>query len=239
MSRPPRQWLGEEDSCDAIAGSIRHQVSWSVGHSFFGDFFAGGERSSAYSPQRRSAKERRLPTHFKKPERPKVELSPEEKRRIYEEEKMHIEAAGAATANAALVSEEEKRRIYEEERTRIEAQAQIRADIEQQKSRVLAKPDKAEGAARGVGVGIGGALILGTFGGLLCLTGVGALLGIPMILAAFLMPFIAPAVMVNAVRGNCPKCAWALRAVPRNSAGTTCPSCKTRIIVRGDYLEIV
>jgi len=49
----------------------------------------------------------------------KMELSPEEKRKIYEEEKARLEAVAKPTK--VELSPEEKRKIYEEERARLEA----------------------------------------------------------------------------------------------------------------------
>jgi hypothetical protein len=93
-------------------------------------------------------------------------------------------------------------------------------------------------AARAKGLGAfagwiaGGAVAacLIVVGFLLCLTGVGMILGIPIILAGFVMPFIGPFLGARALKGACPYCRSVVLSASR---GFNCPVCKRRIVVRG------
>ncbi len=71
-------------------------------------------------------------------------------------------------------------------------------------------------------------LIVGT---LLCLTGLGALLGIPMIAAGILAPLLGPMIGMRTHKGLCPYCGAALSNI-ESSHGATCPVCNRAIAVR-------
>jgi DNA-directed RNA polymerase subunit RPC12/RpoP len=63
---------------------------------------------------------------------------------------------------------------------------------------------------------------------ILCFTGIGAILGIPLILWAFIMPFIKP---TRNLVGSCPYCGHGIVA-NENDVGVTCLACQQRIIIR-------
>ena len=90
---------------------------------------------------------------------------------------------------------------------------------------------KGEGVATGCAAGAmtSGCLIVA--GGLLCLTGIGAIIGIPMILAGLLAPFLGPVIGLTNIRGKCPYCEISVKALSRD-VGVTCPACKKRIVIR-------
>ena len=92
-----------------------------------------------------------------------------------------------------------------------------------------------------IGIGAAGcsgclfSLIGLSMGIFLCLTGVGAILGIPIILGALLFPFIAPALgFMTHITGKCPYCGQGFS--DQKGPGFDCPACKERIIVRGEKL---
>ena len=67
---------------------------------------------------------------------------------------------------------------------------------------------RATGEGMGMGCLAGGATsgCLIVMGGLLCLTGIGAIIGIPLILGGLLAPFLAPLVTMGSLKGPCPYC---------------------------------
>jgi len=71
-------------------------------------------------------------------------------------------------------------------------------------------------------------LIVGT---LLCLTGLGAILGIPMILAAVLSPLLGPMIGIGTLKGKCPWCGTAVNSV-EHAKDFTCLECSQRIAIR-------
>jgi DNA-directed RNA polymerase subunit RPC12/RpoP len=73
--------------------------------------------------------------------------------------------------------------------------------------------------------------ILAIVGTMLCLTGLGAILGIPMILAAFLAPLLGPMVGLGALKGKCPWCAILVSSVA-NKKDFNCHGCGQRIAIR-------
>jgi DNA-directed RNA polymerase subunit RPC12/RpoP len=90
---------------------------------------------------------------------------------------------------------------------------------------------KGEGLATGclAGAMTSGCLIVA--GGLLCLTGIGAIIGIPMILGGLLAPFLGPVLGLTNIKGKCPYCETNVTAQSR-ALGVTCPACKKRIVIR-------
>lgn len=119
---------------------------------------------------------------------------------------------------------DEKRRIYLEEKERLEAQQRVQAELNEQQAKPTSS-DKFEGVASGCLFGLLGSAVLFVIGGLLCLTGIGAILGIPMILAALAFPFFAPAMGAKAVRGKCPHCGKELRGVQVKPIRSRCHVC--------------
>lgn len=76
------------------------------------------------------------------------------------------------------------------------------------------------------------------FGIGLCCTGIGAIVGIPLILAGIIMPFICgPVASIGMTRltGKCPYCRTLLRIDPQ-LGWTDCCLCKARIMIRNNYL---
>ena len=71
-------------------------------------------------------------------------------------------------------------------------------------------------------------LIVGT---LLCLTGLGAILGIPMILAAVFSPLLGPMIGIGTLKGKCPWCGTAVNSAER-AKDFTCIACSQRIAIR-------
>jgi predicted RNA-binding Zn-ribbon protein involved in translation (DUF1610 family) len=70
-------------------------------------------------------------------------------------------------------------------------------------------------------------IIVGT---MLCLTGLGAILGIPMILGAVMAPLIGPMLGLGAHKGKCPECGMVVTTM---ADGKTydCPACNRRFAV--------
>jgi DNA-directed RNA polymerase subunit RPC12/RpoP len=73
--------------------------------------------------------------------------------------------------------------------------------------------------------------ILVIVGTMLCLTGLGAILGIPMILAAVFAPLLGPMIGLGALKGKCPWCGVAVSSVA-NSKDFDCHACGKRIAIR-------
>lgn len=68
----------------------------------------------------------------------------------------------------------------------------------------------------------------------LCFTGVGALIGIPLIIAGLLAPFLGGVIGLAQLKGNCPYCAMTITADATSigNGGIDCPSCTNRILIR-------
>jgi len=73
--------------------------------------------------------------------------------------------------------------------------------------------------------------VLAIVGTMLCLTGLGAFLGVPMILAAILSPVLGPMIGIGALRGSCPWCGVRIHSL---IAGTEfyCHGCSKKIVVK-------
>ncbi len=87
------------------------------------------------------------------------------------------------------------------------------------------------GAFTGLLFGMLAVPILVIVGTMLCLTGLGAILGIPMILAAILSPLLGPMVGLGALKGKCPWCAVQVSSVA-NKKDFNCHSCGQRIAIQ-------
>lgn len=84
-----------------------------------------------------------------------------------------------------------------------------------------------------------GCLLVAGF--LLSLTGIGAIIGLPMILAAFGAPILLPILGyfgLMEMRGICPYCGEPV-ALPLDTKGFTCPTCKKRILRKDNTLTRV
>lgn len=90
----------------------------------------------------------------------------------------------------------------------------------------------AKGAFTGLLFGMLAVPLLFIVGTMLCLTGLGAFLGVPMILAGILAPLIGPLLGVGVLRGNCPWCNARIGAVA-GITGFYCHMCSKRIAIEG------
>jgi hypothetical protein len=66
-------------------------------------------------------------------------------------------------------------------------------------------------------------------GGMLCCTGLGAFLGVPVIIAGILAPLIGPMVGLGEPRGKCPWCGNELTDIV-NSPAFECHSCNGKVL---------
>lgn len=94
-----------------------------------------------------------------------------------------------------------------------------------------AKDEKGFGAATGAlgGAVAGGCLII--VGLLLTLTGIGALIGIPLILIGLVMPFFGGVLGLSAIKGSCPYCGHTIHTESKKP-GLNCPACNQRIVIK-------
>lgn len=76
-------------------------------------------------------------------------------------------------------------------------------------------------------------LIIG--GGMICLTGLGVFLGVPMIIAGVCAPLLGPLMGINALKGKCPWCGSSVGSVALFDR-FSCPACSKRIVVRKSEL---
>ena len=95
------------------------------------------------------------------------------------------------------------------------------------------KPEKspAPGAFGGLLFGMLAVPILIIVGTMLCLTGLGAILGIPMIITAVFAPLLGPMIGMGALKGKCPWCGIAVSSVA-NTKDFDCHGCGRRIAIR-------
>jgi DNA-directed RNA polymerase subunit RPC12/RpoP len=88
-----------------------------------------------------------------------------------------------------------------------------------------------EGGFAGLYFGIIAVPMLAIVGTLLCLTGLGAILGIPMIVAAVFAPLLGPMVGLGTLRGKCPWCGTAVSNITSHPQGFYCHACSHRMAV--------
>lgn len=81
------------------------------------------------------------------------------------------------------------------------------------------------GAFGGLLFGVITAPVLIIVGTLLCLTGLGAILGIPMIIAAIVAPLAGPLIGIGEHRAKCPSCGARMVTVA-DGLNHYCPSCE-------------
>ena len=94
------------------------------------------------------------------------------------------------------------------------------------------------------GAGCSGCLFF-VIGGLLCMTGIGAIIGAPMIIAGVVFPLVFPFLHRTILRGDCPWCGTkviseqsVMKKIP-TPLGVKCPACKHRLVIRdGKFLKI-
>jgi len=88
-----------------------------------------------------------------------------------------------------------------------------------------------QGAFTGLLFGMLAIPILVIVGTLLCLTGLGAILGIPMIAAAVFAPLLGPMAGIGLLKGKCPWCGAPVTDI-LHSKGFECHTCGQGIAVR-------
>ena len=92
-------------------------------------------------------------------------------------------------------------------------------------------PAKAAGMFAGGFFGIAVAGCAFPAGVLLTLTGIGAIVGIPLIIVSFFLPFAGALGGLGQITGPCPHCATPIHA-SKFSPGTNCPGCTRRVLIR-------
>lgn len=88
-----------------------------------------------------------------------------------------------------------------------------------------------EGAYTGLLFGVLAVPLLLIVGTMLCLTGLGAFLGIPMILAAVFAPLMGPLVGMMSHKGTCPFCGASLSNI-ESGHKSVCPVCNHSFAVK-------
>lgn len=95
-------------------------------------------------------------------------------------------------------------------------------------------PDKEPVPVRNAYTGLMWGLIVAPimviFGALLCLTGLGAILGIPLIIGGVLAPLAGPMIGISEAKGACPWCGAAVASFVKRP-GFFCHACSRRIAI--------
>jgi predicted amidophosphoribosyltransferase len=102
----------------------------------------------------------------------------------------------------------------------------------------LHKPAESEkaplqGPFSGLLFGVLAAPVMIIVGTMLCLTGLGAFLGVPMIIGGVLAPLAGPMIGFGAVKGKCPCCDAPVSSIP-GVESFHCEACHQRIAVRDE-----
>jgi len=79
--------------------------------------------------------------------------------------------------------------------------------------------------------GVVAAPVLIIAGGMICLTGLGVFLGVPLIVLGVCAPLIGPVLGMNAQHGECPWCSAKIGSLSLFDQ-FSCPACSKRIVVR-------
>jgi DNA-directed RNA polymerase subunit RPC12/RpoP len=93
------------------------------------------------------------------------------------------------------------------------------------------------GAFGGMLFGILAAPVFIIVGGMLCLTWLGAIAGIPMIIAGVISPLAGPILGMGQLKGQCPWCSAPVSCLGLFD-GFSCPSCGKRIAVKNHHREL-
>jgi hypothetical protein len=96
-----------------------------------------------------------------------------------------------------------------------------------------AKSDTATGVMIGTVAGAGTFGCMFVAGLLLTFTGIGAIIGIPMMLASILALVVGPFTGIGQVKGPCPHCGQKVSGKP---PGVDCPACRRRVVIRDKKL---
>ncbi|HUX46336.1 MAG TPA: hypothetical protein VMV57_16440 [Terracidiphilus sp.] len=94
-----------------------------------------------------------------------------------------------------------------------------------------AEPTPVRAAFSGLLIGFIVAPVLVIVGAMLCLTGLGALVGIPMIIGGILAPIVGPMIGFRSLRGNCPWCGVTVSSI-QSDQSFACDACHHRIVIR-------
>jgi DNA-directed RNA polymerase subunit RPC12/RpoP len=72
----------------------------------------------------------------------------------------------------------------------------------------------------------------------LCITGIGAIIGIPIVIVGLIFPIIQFLNGMATIKGNCPWCQTSVTctSADRQQGGVTCPACKKRIVIKDKTL---
>ncbi len=114
----------------------------------------------------------------------------------------------------------------------------------QHESKLQAQPHETEkapvqGAFSGLFFGMIATPILIIVGTMLCLTGLGAFLGVPMILAGIFAPLLGPLIGFGALKGQCPWCGSPVSSIS-SAQSFDCHTCNKRIAVKiGKFVRAV
>jgi len=91
------------------------------------------------------------------------------------------------------------------------------------------------GAFSGLLLGVIAAPVLIIVGVMLCLTGLGAFAGVPMIIAGFFAPLAGPFFGSGSIGGRCPWCGAHISSL-KHSHEFSCHACSRRVVVRNRAL---
>ena len=91
------------------------------------------------------------------------------------------------------------------------------------------------GAFSGLMLGFIAAPVLIIVGAMLCLTGLGAIAGIPMIIAGFFAPLAGPFFGTGSVGGKCPWCGTHISSL-KHSQEFVCHACCQHVVVKNHEL---
>ena len=92
-----------------------------------------------------------------------------------------------------------------------------------------------KGTFSGLMFGLIAAPVLIIAGGMICLTGLGVFLGVPLILLGVCAPLIGPLMGANALHGKCPWCDADISGVGIFDQ-FSCPTCGRRIVMKKQEL---
>lgn len=95
-----------------------------------------------------------------------------------------------------------------------------------------------KGPFSGLLFGVIAAPVMIMVGVMLCLTGLGAILGIPMIIGGVLAPLAGPMIGLGAIKGKCPLCDAPVSSLP-GVESFHCEACHRQIAVRNEKFVTV
>ena len=111
-----------------------------------------------------------------------------------------------------------------------EAEAPVQAQMQVQVPAGVSEQAPVRGAFTGLLFGLLVAPVMLIVGTMLCLTGLGAVVGVPMILGGIMAPLLGPMMGIGALKGKCPWCGAPVTNVLKTHA-FHCHSCGQRITV--------